>query len=366
MDCLKPLDVFYCGTLTAADGVRSPRVIFSFAEAVKYWQGVLGCDWFVAADKARQNHHLLSCGKCVCCLARKRKDMSVRLAHESRMHEQACFITLTYNDDSIPRAAFCFDRSCPDVVRGAPQGFNSTPTLLPSDVQKFIKRLRRHLEYRPKIKQDGRDHVDKPIRYFCVGEYGTKSRRPHYHLIVFGWKPSDMVFHEERGKGEGRYVISRSAQVEKLWTYGFSTVCEVNVGVAKYCAQYVTKKFARFDEVNSENDWICPEFTLQSVKNGGIGSPWLEKYYQQLRTGFVTVSDGKRVSKCSIPRYYYDRLRKIRLPFWLELRDERLKFILSRSPSVEPDNPNEPLEELLGKRDCIIDTYHFQVTKESI
>lgn len=366
MECLKPVDVFHCGECIAKDGVRSPRLLFSFADAVRYWQGILNCSYHVAAEKAYHSRNLLSCGKCVLCLARKRKEMATRLAHESRMHDEACFVTLTYNDKSIPLAAFTFDRSCPDFVRGDSVGFNTTPTLLPADVQKFIKRLRRHLEYKPKKVQAKRDHVETPIRYFCVGEYGGKTRRPHYHLIIYGWKPSDMVFHEKRGKGDKAYIISRSSQIEKLWTYGFSTVCEVNVGVAKYCAQYVTKKFARLGEKDSESDWVCPEFTLQSVKNGGIGAPWLDRYASQLKTGFVTVSDGNRVSKCSIPRYYYDRLRKVNKPLWYELRDMRLEFILSRPPAIEPDNPNQPLEDLHGKRESLIDLYHFQVSKESI
>lgn len=317
MKCLHPVDCWIVGTRVCKDGIVSPNLIFSPTEALQK------CGTSMAFDNAFSPQ---PCGKCPACLIQKRKDMSVRLTHERSMSEDCCFITLTYDDEHLPKTdcASWSDGSRPILWRGDDFGI---ATLLPADVQKFMKRLRRHLEYVPKKKTEVRDHVESgKIRYFAVGEYGGKTKRPHYHILIFGWKPSDLKVHQWK-KG---YTIYRSAQIEKLWTYGFSTIGDVNAGVAKYCARYVTKKYARLESKCVEENWACPEFTLQSVRNGGMGSLWLEKYANNLKSGFVTIRSGEdRISKCSVPRYYYNRLRKVNRPLWLELRDERINFVKS-------------------------------------
>lgn len=347
MDCLKPLQCWQLGTICCkTDGVQSPQLFFSYAKAFEY-ASRLGLGYLETVSLLERSRRDMACGKCEACLIRKRKDMSVRLSHETACHDDCCFVTLTYNDENVPYRTFDGE-----VGRGFITSDNCT--LLPSDVQKFIKRLRRHLEYVPKKSQKGRDHVTKPIRYFAVGEYGSKTHRPHYHIMIFGWKPSDQVIHQVRNG----YTINRSAQIEKLWKYGFSTVADVNHGVAKYCARYVTKKFARLAE-KPLDPFVIPEFTLQSVRGGGIGSLWLSKYSDNLRNGYVYVRNGERITKCAIPRYYYDRLRKIRLPLWLELRDERINF-LKRNKSVYD------FDAIRRKVDVHIETYKYQITKEQI
>ena len=214
-----------------------------------------------------------------------------------------------------------------EVVRGI--DFNhDMPTLLPRDVQLFMKRLRRHLEYQPKKVKGVRDHIEH-IRYFAVGEYGSKTHRPHYHILIFGWRPSDadLLFLKD-----GRPVF-RSAQIEKCWTLGISSFCNVSPYVAKYCARYVTKKYARLD--SKKSDWeqyldscIMPEFTLQSVRNGGIGATWFDKFgAAACKVGLCALRMGDRIAKCAIPKYYWQRLRKINLKLWLECRDERIEFV---------------------------------------
>lgn len=84
-----------------------------------------------------------------------------------------------------------------------------------------------------KKKKDGRDYVGaSKLRYFAVGEYGTKKSRPHWHLIIFGWNPSD----KEVFCNRGQYNLYRSKQIEANWDLGISTVGECNNAVAKYCA----------------------------------------------------------------------------------------------------------------------------------
>lgn len=158
----------------------------------------------------------VSCGKCVECLSQKSNEWAHRIIDECKQHEQNCFITLTYNEHSKP----------------------SDGSLRRRDLQLFLKRLRKHVE-------------PLKIRIFYCGEYGKKGR-PHYHVIIFGWKPSDLFFWQKDKSGA---ILYRSPQLEKLWTYhpdwckckrcrwsyGFSSVGDVTVYSAKYCAKYMQK-----------------------------------------------------------------------------------------------------------------------------
>ncbi|MCL2154134.1 MAG: hypothetical protein FWH53_00565 [Leptospirales bacterium] len=73
------------------------------------------------------------------------------------------FLTLTYTDDAVPLQ---YDKDG-----------NSYMTLVKSDVQKFFKLLRTRLR---------RGGSDLKIKYYYCGEYGPKTQRPHYHVILFG------------------------------------------------------------------------------------------------------------------------------------------------------------------------------------
>lgn len=317
-----------------SDGVVSQHIVFNRDEARRWFDGCFG-NHKERQEAMRRAEILLPCGRCAACMIRKRRDMSVRLYHETTMYndENCCFITLTYNDDNVPVTddTKLNDGTPKPVDRGSSN--LQLQTLLVSDVQKFVKRLRRHLEYLPKSKQKriGRDHVTRPIRYFCCGEYGSKFRRPHYHLIIFGWRPSDLTPWQTRNG----HMIYRSAQIEKLWKFGFSTVAPVQGGVAAYCAKYVTKKFARLNDEWQFKDCVFPEFSLQSVRHGGIGAPWYDNNFDQLLTqGFASVRLGDRYVKMPIPSYYWRRARKKHLCLWLQLRDEKIRFAESQPHEI--------------------------------
>lgn len=331
-NCLTPVNAWYCGFAISKDGVYSPRLVFSFKQAKAYYNEKYGS---LGLKLLQRNETSIPCGKCFACRLRKRKEMTTRLSNElSLYNEDCCFITLTYNDENLPTTCL---RSIKDSEKMVARGVAELPveTLLPSDVQKFIKRLRRHLEYLPKRGKNriGRDHVTTPIRYFAVGEYGGRTGRPHYHLLIFGWKPSDLdAFSLRKGN-----VVYRSAQVEKLWKYGFSTVQPCGYGVSRYCARYVTKKCLGNPSKDKEpfKDSFFPEFVLQSIRDGGIGAPWFDIHFEEvISRGYVSYRQGNNFIKASIPSYYLRRLRRHQLALWLHLRNEKLMFIKSRDKSV--------------------------------
>ena len=93
---------------------------------------------------------LVPCGKCLNCLMNKRNDWAFRLMQEYRHSKSGLFITLTYHSKYVPD-----------------QGVDK------EHFQKFMKRLRHTTSQR--------------LRYYGVGEYGTVTGRPHYHIILFNY-----------------------------------------------------------------------------------------------------------------------------------------------------------------------------------
>lgn len=100
---------------------------------------------------------LTPCGNCAECVARKISAWSCRLTNEEKYCESALFLTLTYSTDFVPIT---------------PKGFM---TLDKRDVQLFFKNLRKA--------QFGSKKGN--IKYYAAGEYGGRTNRPHWHIILF-------------------------------------------------------------------------------------------------------------------------------------------------------------------------------------
>lgn len=166
------------------------------------------------------------------------------------------FLTLTYDTDHVPITA---------------NGFMS---LEKRECQLFFKRLR---------KAQGK--TEQPIKYFLVGEYGGKTKRPHYHVILFNAQ---------------RQYIDAAWQAGATW-YG-DRVGEASVG---YMLKYMFKKgripmFDRDDRV--------PEFQLMS-KGLGLNylSPNAIKWHLNdlINRTHLVIEDGKKIA---MPRYYKDKV----------------------------------------------------------
>lgn len=147
------------------------------------------------------------CGKCFECRLQKSNEWAYRIMLEASLYERNCMITLTYNDANLPFGE----------------------TLQVRDLQLFLKKLRRKLE-------------PHKIRYFACGEYGSRKGRPHYHIIIFDYMPSDIYYYFTDRKKTDLY---RSPFIEKIWTKGFSTIGEVTFDTAKYCAKYMQKDIGK-------------------------------------------------------------------------------------------------------------------------
>ena len=88
----------------------------------------------------------IGCGRCEECRIAKANEWATRMTEEAKLHKENCFITLTYNNENLPKYK----------------------SLVKKELQDFFKRLRKK--------------YGNGIRYYACGEYGPKGKRPHYPL----------------------------------------------------------------------------------------------------------------------------------------------------------------------------------------
>ena len=225
----------------------------------------------------------IPCGQCVGCRLERSRQWAVRCVHEASLHEDNCFITLTYNNESLPEDG----------------------SLNKKHFQDFMKRLRKK-------------YKNKKIRYYHCGEYGDKNFRPHYHAIIFGLEFDDQKLFTVNN-GEKLYT---SEKLEKLWPFGFSTIGTVTFESAAYVARYVMKKvngknaknhYERIDSNTGEIYNLVPEYNTMS-RRPGIASGWFDKYKDD-----VYPSDNIHLrDKTFRPPKFYDKMYEHLMPNEME------------------------------------------------
>lgn len=211
------------------------------------------------------------CGRCARCVKRRLSGWAFRLAEELKVSESAHFITLTYDTDYVPISS------------------NGFLTLRKRDLQLFFKRLRQaHVRDRKRNKLPG---DPASIRYYACGEYGDRSRRPHYHLLLFNAK-LELI--------EGSW---RSEHGEPIGNIHYGKVSDGSIG---YTLKYMCKDKKAFRL--SKRDDRAPQFACMSK---GIGLSYLNEtmvnYHAQDLIGRLFVSRPGNV-KLSMPRYYKDKM----------------------------------------------------------
>lgn len=91
----------------------------------------------------------------------------------------------------------------------------------------------------------------------------------------------------------------RSAELEKLWTFGNAEIGTVTMQSAGYCARYALKKVNGGGAKAHYGD-RAPEFCRMSLKPG-IGAKYFERYGDEVFPDDFVVADGVKVP---VPRYY--------------------------------------------------------------
>lgn len=207
------------------------------------------------------------CRKCIPCRANQASEKATRAWHESQMHEDSIFLTLTYKDPAPVRLQY-------------------------RDFQLFMKRLRKT---RP----------GTVISYLVTGEYGPKCKRPHYHALIFGYGPRKRIPIRKNENGDMLYT---SPEIEKLWSVdnkplGTHDFGEVTLQSANYVARYALKKL---DHGKDQDHDFHPIHKTGSKH--ALGKTWIQKYWKQtFAHGYVLSPENKRLP---IPRYYEEWFKK--------------------------------------------------------
>lgn len=240
------------------------------------------------------------CGHCVQCLQKKVSATTLLLDLESHMHQYVEMINLTYNDDCLPYidfnddslASFCEGEATevfpvkfgtsrkilkynprskkyyqtyehisdfgtavpsdwrvlldkynarvdeyytrfPERKRGISRLRNHVPVLYSADLKKYLYRLRQFLNKKYDIK----------VRFFAIGEYGSNSLRPHWHILLFHNSTKlresfrnviDLVGHSNKNPRQ----CCRELHSRALWLFGATTTKCTDKHVSSYLAGY--------------------------------------------------------------------------------------------------------------------------------
>lgn len=242
------------------------------------------------------------CRKCIPCRLNMAREKAIRAYHESQMWDDNIFLTLTYDDEHL-----------------------KSDRLQWIDFDLFIKRLNEKLN-RGLSKENRR-----PLPYMVTGEYGDKTKRPHWHVLIFNFRPDDAKKHYVTELGEQVYT---SEFIRDLWTHGNIEFGSVTLDSASYVARYAAKKLAHGNDQDHDYHPIH-----NTSKKHAIGKKWIEKYHEQtFSRGYVVLPNG---SQGPIPRYYQDWYKKNHPEKWMEydakvkLKSKELAEMQSRKDQLD-------------------------------
>lgn len=226
---------------------------------------------------------VIPCRKCLSCLISESNNWAVRCYLESKKWKNNFFITLTIDEE------------------------HEHKTLNKKDLQNFFKRLRKgHSKF----------------RYFCCGEYGSKTFRPHYHLGAFGLEPfNDMKYWKKSKTGYDIYV---SDKLNEIWGMGYCYIQYMSFETAAYIARYTQKKIKRNYDTICDNLKIQREFKLTSRKPGiALDITTNKTEWNKIKNNFgILVKQGDNIKLKGIPQALRKKWRDIDRLEYFEKADQ--------------------------------------------
>lgn len=182
------------------------------------------------------------------------------MTQEVLSSDLALWITLQYDDEHL---FFVDDR----------------PAVCKDHCINFFHKLRRSIS---------RKALKATFRYFLVSEYGPKTNRPHYHVLL--------LFRLPRLEIKPLLELRQSLyeEIKDRWYHGHAEIKLFHTGVIRYLTKYVFKPFDGFD----------PPVKPFRLISKGIGEDYLSYIdADQLRRDMTW-----KTPEGVIPRYYRDKL----------------------------------------------------------
>lgn len=211
------------------------------------------------------------CGKCPACRANLRNGWSARLLQELDSHTKlgrhSLFLTLTFDEESL--SAFKDDPYVP--------------------LRRFIDLLRKKCGTRP--------------RYFFITELGGKTKRLHFHGILFGVSRSQLSFDF----------------MHHAWKCGHSWIGYVNDRTCNYITKYLLKDCLDSIEDSTGNPFRPSIYCSNGLGLSYVNAESIEYHINGFDPIFYITRNGRRYP---LHPYYRNKLFS---------DDVRLCFVINRA-----------------------------------
>lgn len=177
------------------------------------------------------------------------------------------------------------------------------------DIQRFIKRFRQYAKRK----------YSASVRYYIIGEYGTNSLRPHWHLLLFFdsdelsrdleriYRPTvgeilenpDLKFYSENDCSES---------IHSLWKFGVATTQRTNKSAYYYVSGYVTSssRFPLVLSALSRPHSLHSQFFGQTLDEEEVKRAICTENFEFFRLHYRRSSKGYQIPY-AIWRSYYSR-----------------------------------------------------------
>lgn len=334
MACYHPLRAFDTGLLTdnykpkykicgpEVDRIHAP---YSYRNS----EGMQKSSKQVWQDRWITEWTPIPCGQCVGCRIDYSRMWADRCMLEAQQYEYNAFITLTYDPEHLPPLK--------DVVNVETGEVAKWPSLVPDELTKFMKDLRKYYKYH--FNHDN-------IRFYACGEYGGQSGRPHFHVLAFNLPPLPDMKHWFTTDQHEKIYHSEILQ-NKIWKKGICSIGELTWNSAAYVARYVVKKQkgvtkGLVDLCGNLVSGIEPEFTRMSRMPGIAWKYYDEHKHQFYETDEIVMSIRGQVRTIKPPRYF-DKM------YDLECIDNGDPFVMREIKQARTENAKRSMKDQLSR-----------------
>lgn len=235
------------------------------------------------------------CNYCLNCRVDKRNYLEDMCNYEYKRFGVGAFVTVTYDNNHIINNRV---------------GSSDLFSLNKEDSKKYIKRIRRSIEYHSLDSYS----INKNFKYVVTGEYGEETSRIHMHYLFFGLD----------------FMNSRKLLLD-CWPNGNILVRPIKKGGIRYVLKYLDKQlFGDARKQMYDNRGLQPPFSLHS-KNLGTSLIY-DNLIEVIKNNWCY--RGKHNILRPVPSYIRNKF------FGRRFIDNDFLKISMKSYNIKPDNNN--------------------------